>query len=107
MISICVFIRRMEELGGRQSMGSQSRTQTERLSTRLCVHQILTGLSSGTYTPEESWHQRPGSLPYTLARAGPSPVLCFSSSVGSLCFSSLHVTDFLFVSLFPFRFYQT
>ena len=73
MISICVFIRRMEELGGRQSMGSQSRTQTERLSTRLCVHQILTGLSSGTYTPEESWHQRPGSLPYTLARAGPLP----------------------------------
>ena len=41
---------------------TKSQRQSERLSTRLCVHQILTGLSSGTFTPKQS-SQRPRSLP--------------------------------------------
>ena len=64
----------------------------------LCVRQLLTGLRSGTYTPKQS-SQRPGSLPCTLARAGPSPLFFASHHQWDQFVSlPLNVTGFLFVS---------
>ena len=76
---------------------AKSQQQSERLSMHLCVHQLLTGLGSGTYTPKQS-SQRPGSLPCTLTLAGPSP-LFFASHHQWDQFVSLppNVTGFLFV----------